>query len=76
MKKYSKYVNTEAMKKARIKQKKNCRAMANELGFKSEVSYYNIELGIVEPKITQMVKIAHILKGPVQKFFNLKLQEN
>ena len=44
MKKYSKYVNTEAMKKARIKQKKNCRAMANELGFKSEVSHYNIEL--------------------------------
>ena len=76
MNKYSMYVNTEELKKARNKQQKTCKDMANELGMKSPVSYYNLEVGIVEPKISQMIKVAQVLKKPLGKFFNLKLQEN
>lgn len=76
MNKYSIYVNTEELKKARIKTKKNYEDMAIEMGMKSPISYYNIEVGIVEPKISQMIKISQILNKPIGKFFNLKLQEN
>lgn len=76
MNKYSIYVNTEELKKARNKHQKNYENMAKEMGLKSPISYYNIEVGIVEPKITQMIKISEILNKPVEKFFNLKLQEN
>lgn len=76
MNKFSEYVNTEELKKTRLKRKLNYKDMAEMLGFKSEISYYNLEVGIVEPKITQMIKISEILCRPVQKFFNLKLQEN
>lgn len=76
MNKYAIYVNTEELKKARIKNKKNYGDMAIAMGLKSPISYYNIEVGIVEPKISQMIKVAEILKKPVQKFFNFKLQEN
>ena len=76
MNRYSMYVNTEELKKARIKKKKSYEDMAQELGFKSPISYYNIEIGFVEPKISQMIKVAEILNKPVTKFFNLKLQEN
>ncbi|MBR3697736.1 MAG: helix-turn-helix transcriptional regulator [Clostridia bacterium] len=76
MNKFSEYVNTEELKKTRLKRKLNYKDMAEMLGFKSEISYYNLEVGIVEPKITQMIRISEILGRPVQKFFNLKLQEN
>lgn len=76
MNKFSGYVNTEELKRTRLKRKLNCKDMAEMMGFKSEISYYNLEVGIVEPKITQMIKISEILGKPVQKFFNLKLQEN
>ena len=74
--KYAIYVNTEELKKARYKSKKNYEDMSKEMGMKSPISYYNIEVGIVEPKISQMIKISEILKRPVAKFFNFKLQEN
>lgn len=70
------YVNTEELRKARSKCGKSCDDMAELMGFKSPISYYNIEVGIVEPKITQMIRIASILGKSVAKFFNLKLQEN
>ncbi len=74
MNKFSRYVNTEELKRCRQKKKLNYKNMAEKLGFKSEISYYNIEVGIVEPKITQMISISEILEKPIQKFFNLKLQ--
>lgn len=76
MKKYSMYVNTEELKKARNKKQKTCEDMAQEMGMRSPVSYYNIEVGVVEPKISQMIKISQILNKPIGKIFNLKLQEN
>lgn len=74
--KYAMYVNTEELKRSRYKYKKNYEDMSTEMGMKSPISYYNIEVGIVEPKISQMIKISEILKRPVSKFFNFKLQEN
>lgn len=76
MNKYSKFVKTDELKKARIKKKKNYENMANEIGLKSPISYYNLEVGIVEPKISHMIKVSNILGKPVNKFFNLQLQEN
>lgn len=76
MKKYSMYVNTEELKKARNKKQKTYEDMAQEMGMKSPVSYYNIEVGIVEPKISQMIKISQILNKPIGKIFNLRLQED
>lgn len=76
MNKYAMYVNTDELKKARNKKKKTYEDMSNEMGMKSPISYYNIEVGIVEPKISQMIKVSKILGKPVGFFFNLKLQEN
>lgn len=76
MNKYAIYVNTDELKKARNKKKKTYEDMSKEMGMKSPISYYNIEVGIVEPKISQMIKVAEILGRPVGKFFNLKLQES
>lgn len=76
MNKYALYVNTEELKKARNRKNKTYEDMAQEMGMKSPISYYNIEVGIVEPKISQMIKISQILNKPIGKIFNLKLQEN
>lgn len=76
MKKYSEYVNTDELKKIRTQKKKTYEDMSEMLGLKSPVSYYYIETGYVEPKISQMVKIASYLGKPVKNFFNLKLQKN
>lgn len=76
MKKYSMYVNTVELKKARNRKKKTYKDMAQEMGMKSPISYYNIEVGIVEPKISQMIKISQILNKPIGKIFNLKFQES
>lgn len=76
MNKFSKYVNTENLKKSRLKRRFSYEDMAKKLGFKSQISYYNLEKGIVEPKISQMIKISEILGKPVPVFFNLKVQEN
>lgn len=76
MNRYSLYVNTEELKKARNKKQKTYEGMAQEMGLKSPISYYNIEVGNVEPKISQMIKISQILNKPIGKIFNLKLQES
>ena len=39
---YSLYINTEELKKARNKKQKTYEGMAQEMGFKSPISYYNI----------------------------------
>lgn len=75
MKKYAMYVNTEELKKARNGKQKTYEDMAQKMGMKSPISYYNIEVGVVEPKISQMIRISQILNKPIGKIFNLKLQE-
>ncbi len=75
MGKFSVYVNSEKLKETRTDKKLSCRDMAKLMGVKSQATYFNIENGIVEPKITQMLAISTILKGSVGKFFNLKVQE-
>lgn len=74
--KYSEYVQTEEMKKTRLSKKLSCRDMAKLMGVKSQATYFNIENGIVEPKISQMIKISSILKKPVSNFFIVKVQKN
>lgn len=76
MNKYEIYVNTDELKKARAKRKKSYEDMSTEMGLKSPTSYYNLEVGIVEPKISQMIKVSKILGRPIAKFFNLYIQES
>ena len=44
------------------------------LGFKSKVTYYNIEVGAAEPKISHINKISKILGKAPKNFFNFKVQ--
>ena len=76
MGKFSEYVYSDKLKASRSQKKYSCQDMANRMGVKSKVTYYNIENGIVEPKISQMIAISSILKGRVGNFFNLKVQES
>lgn len=76
MYKYSIYVKTDKIRNERIKKNKTIKNMSVELDLKSPSSYYNLEVGIVEPKISQMIKVSKILGKPVAYFFNLQLQEN
>lgn len=71
---YSKYVNTEELRKARKQKGFSLQYMANELGLKSKTAYYNIEVGIAEPKISHINNISKILKMPSRKIFNFKVQ--
>ena len=75
MNKFASYINTEELRKSRNKKGLSYNDMAREMGLKSPISYYNLEVGIIEPKISQMLKVSKILNRPVHKFFNLKLQE-
>lgn len=66
--------NTEELKKAREIKGFSHRDMSKFLGAKSSATYYNIETGKVEPKISQVLKICKLLKEPVTKFFSLQVQ--
>ena len=44
------------------------------MDFKSPAAYFNIENGLVEPKISHINKISKILKMPSSNFFNFKVQ--
>lgn len=72
--KYSKYIKTEILKEAREKKGFSYRDMSKLMGFKSPASYYNIENGIIEPKISHINLISKILKAPSSNFFNFKVQ--
>ena len=72
--KYGKYVNTEELKNARETKGFSYRDMSRLMGFKSPATYYNIENGLVEPKISHINSISKILKLPSSKFFNFKVQ--
>lgn len=76
MGKYSQYVYTEELKKARKKKGLSIIDMAKLLGFKSKVTYYNIENGISEPKISNINDISKILGKSAGNFFNFKVQKN
>ena len=74
--KYSKYVNTEKLKSVREAKGFSYRDMSMMMGFKSSATYYNIESGLVEPKISHINSISKILKMPCSNFFNFKVQQN
>ena len=76
MNKYSQYVYTEELKKERKKQGISIEYMAKLLGFKSKATYYNIENGISEPKISNINEISKILGKSAKNFFNFKVQKN
>ena len=71
---YSKYVNTDVLKEAREDKGFSYRDMSKFMGFRSPATYYNIENGLVEPKISHINNISKILKMPSSKFFNFKVQ--
>ena len=74
MNKYSKYVYTEELKRERKNKGLSIIDMAKLLGFKSKITYYNIENGISEPKISNINQISNILGKSPQNFFNFKVQ--
>ena len=74
MNKYSKYVNTEELKNERKKRKLSIANMAKLMGFNSKVTYYNIETGITEPKISHINKISEILGKSGYPLINYKVQ--
>ena len=69
---YKKYVKTEELKNEREFRHLSYRDMSKLMGFKSPATYYNIENGLVEPKISHINKISKILKKPCTNFFNFK----
>lgn len=74
MKKYSNYVYTDELKRERKSKGISLNDMAKMLGFKSKVTYYNIENGVSEPKISNIINISKILGKAPKNFFNLKVQ--
>lgn len=74
MNKYGKYVNTKELKNERKKKGLSIVDMAKLMGFNSKVTYYNIEMGITEPKISHINKISEILGKTPKNFFNFKVQ--
>lgn len=66
--------DTEKLKKARELKGFSYRDMSKLLGAKSSATYYNIETGKVEPKISQVLRISKLLKEPINNFFRLKVQ--
>ena len=74
MKKFSNYVYTDELKRERKLKGISLNDMAKMLGFKSKVTYYNIENGISEPKISNIINISKILGKSPKNFFNLKVQ--
>ena len=74
MNKFSKYVDTEELKQERKNKGLSITDMAKLMGFNSKVTYYNIEIGITEPKISHINKISNILGKSPKNFFNFKVQ--
>lgn len=76
MNKYSNFVKTEELKRERKNKGLSIIDMAKLMGFKSKVTYYNIEIGITEPKISHINNISAILGKSPRKFFDFKVQKN
>lgn len=71
MAKYSEYVKTENIKKARKEKHISVNEIICKMGLASRVSYYNVENGVVEPRISQMILLSKILEKPVSHLFNI-----
>lgn len=71
MSRYSEYVKTENIRNARKGKGITVEEITSKMGLASRVSYYNLETGIVEPRISQMVTLSKILEEPVSNFFAL-----
>ena len=71
MGKYGKYVKTENIRGARKNKHILIADIIEKMGLTSRVSYYNIENGIVEPRISQMIILSEILGEPITKLFNI-----
>lgn len=69
-----KYVYTDELKRERKRRGYSIEDMARFLGFKSKVTYYNIEIGVTEPKISHINRISKILGKKPENFFNFKVQ--
>lgn len=76
MNRYSEFVNTEELKRERKNKGLSITDMADLMGFKSKVTYYNIEIGVTEPKISHMAEISRILGKSPKNFFNFNVQKN
>lgn len=74
MKNKTKYVYTDELKKERKQRGYSISDMARFLGFKSKVTYYNIEIGVTEPKISHINRISKVLGRKPEIFFNFKVQ--
>lgn len=71
MAKYSEYVKTENIKRARKEKHIQVNEIIKKMGLASRVSYYNLESGIVEPRISQMIILSEILDKPMSYLFNI-----
>lgn len=69
-----------SLREARKNKGKTALNMAAELGYKSKVSYYNIENDEVEVTLSMAKKISLLLNEPIEKlfpkFFKQNVQEN
>lgn len=70
------YVETEKLRIERLKKNLTLKNMANLLGFKSAATYYNIEKGKTNPKVSILVNISNILEKPVEYFLQTKFNKN
>lgn len=62
-------VANTSLRAARKKRGKTAQYMATELGYKSKVSYYNIENDEVEVTLFMAGKLSQILNEPIEKLF-------
>lgn len=70
----------DALDNARKAKRFTAEYMAEQLGYKSKVSYYNIVNGEVDVTLKQAQKLSTILRKPIKtlfpNFFKTKVQEN
>ena len=71
MTKFAKYVKTENIRKTRKEKGITVRELQEALGFNSPSSYYYLESGFVEPRISQMAILSQVLDEPASNFFAL-----
>lgn len=71
MNKYSKYVNTSNIRKTRTEKGITVAEIAKRMDLTCRSSYYNLENGYVEPRISQMLALSEILGMPISYLFNI-----
>ena len=66
-------IKTDEIKKAREMRGYSMRDMAKFMNVKSQSTYFKIENGKIDVKISQALMISRILKQPITNFFKLKV---